>query len=52
MLIEKVKETVEKHNLIGNRQHIVLGLSGGPDSMCLFDVLMRLSETPLPDPAA
>lgn len=44
MLIEKVKETVEKHNLIGNRQHIVLGLSGGPDSMCLFDVLMRLSE--------
>ncbi len=44
MLIEKVRETVEKHALIEEYQHIVLGLSGGPDSMCLFDVLMRLGE--------
>lgn len=44
MLIEKVRETVEKHGLIDKHQHIVLGLSGGPDSMCLFDVLMRFGE--------
>ena len=24
--------------------HIVIGLSGGPDSMCMFDVLCRLAE--------
>lgn len=44
MLIDKVRETVEKHGLIEKNQHIVLGLSGGPDSMCLFDVLMSLRD--------
>ena len=39
-----VKETIEKHNLIENGDTIVLGLSGGPDSMCLFDVLVKLSK--------
>lgn len=43
MLIEKqVLETIEKYNLIEGDEHIVIGLSGGPDSMCLFRVLEKL----------
>lgn len=44
MLIERVKKTIAEHNLIENKQHIVLGLSGGPDSVCLFHMLMRLEK--------
>ena len=42
--MKKVIETIRKHGLISENQHIVLGLSGGPDSVCLFHVLNRLSE--------
>lgn len=45
MVIEKVKETIDLHGLIEKNQHIVVGLSGGPDSVCLFDVLLKLSES-------
>ena len=41
---ERIRETVRRHNLIENGDHIVIGLSGGPDSVCLFDVLRKLSE--------
>lgn len=44
MLFDKVTRTIEEHALIEKGQHIVLGLSGGPDSVCLFHVLMRLRE--------
>ena len=43
MLIDTVRETIEKHGLIRPGDQIVLGLSGGPDSVCLFDILRRLS---------
>ena len=39
MLEQTVRNTIEKHSLIAQGDHIVLGLSGGPDSMCLFHVL-------------
>jgi len=39
MLEQTVRDTIEKHSLIAQGDHIVLGLSGGPDSMCLFHVL-------------
>lgn len=39
----KVFETIKTHRLFDDGAHIVLGLSGGPDSMCLFDVLLELS---------
>lgn len=41
--MEKIRKTIREHNLIMDNQHIVLGLSGGPDSVCLFNVLMELS---------
>ena len=40
----KILKTITEHNLITEGMHIVLGLSGGPDSVCLFDVLCRLKE--------
>ncbi len=43
MIVEKILKTIEKHNLIEKEDHIVIGLSGGPDSVCLFHVLMRLA---------
>lgn len=44
MLINRVRKTIEEHDLIENKQHIVLGLSGGPDSVCLFHILMRMRD--------
>lgn len=39
---KKIRETVLENGLINENEHIVLGLSGGPDSMCLFDALISL----------
>ena len=39
-----IRETIREHNLIENGDHIVIGLSGGPDSVCLFHVLSVMSE--------
>ena len=43
MLIDTVRQTIQAHDLIHTGDHIVLGLSGGPDSVCLFHVLQRLA---------
>lgn len=40
---QRVLETIKTHELLEEGTHIVLGLSGGPDSVCLFDVLLELS---------
>ena len=45
MIFQKVQETIASHNLIKSDEHIVLGLSGGPDSVCLFHILLRLRQT-------
>lgn len=44
VLEKKVLKTIEEHCLIPPGQHIVLGLSGGPDSVCLFHVLRNLGK--------
>ena len=44
MLIDTVRQTIRSHDLIHKGDHIVLGLSGGPDSVCLFHVLLRIAE--------
>lgn len=43
MVTDRVRETIKEHNLIEKGEHIVIGLSGGPDSVCLFNVLTELS---------
>ena len=44
MVIKQVLDTINRYKLIQANQHIVLGLSGGPDSVCLFHVLLKVSE--------
>ncbi len=39
-LFDRIKDS----NIFSENSHIVLGLSGGPDSMCLFDVITRLRD--------
>lgn len=41
---EKIKKTIAEHQLIEKDDVVILGLSGGPDSLCLFDVLLELSK--------
>ena len=44
MIKDKVKKTIIDNDLIAQGEHIVIGLSGGPDSVCLFHVLYNLKE--------
>lgn len=44
MLKEKVLETIEKYKLIQNGDKIVVGVSGGPDSICLINVLNEIKK--------
>ncbi len=42
--LEKVKTTILKHQMIQAGDRVVVAVSGGPDSVCLLDVLCRLRE--------
>ncbi len=44
MVKKQIMKTIQQNKLIGKGAHIVLGLSGGPDSVCLFDVLCTMVE--------
>ncbi len=44
MVFEKVLSTINKYNLIEPGDKIVVGISGGPDSVCLLHILTRLKE--------
>ena len=44
MLKEEVLKTIETYNLIEKNDKIVIGVSGGPDSICLLLVLYGLKE--------
>ena len=41
---EKVLETIKKYNLIENGDKIILGVSGGPDSIAMLDILKQIKE--------
>ena len=45
MLEKKVLNTIQKYELIKYGDNIVVGVSGGPDSMTLLNVLCSLKET-------
>lgn len=44
MLKEEALKTIETYNLIEKNDKIVIGVSGGPDSICLLHVLYGLKE--------
>jgi tRNA(Ile)-lysidine synthase len=41
-LLQKVEKTIEKFNMLSIGDHVLAGLSGGPDSVCLLHVLKEL----------
>ncbi len=43
-MYKRVLETIHTHNLLPHKAGIVVGVSGGPDSMTLLDILYRLCK--------
>ncbi|TDT50302.1 tRNA lysidine(34) synthetase TilS [Fonticella tunisiensis] len=43
-MLQKIISTIEKYNMIKKGDGIVVGLSGGPDSVCLLHVLHSLKD--------
>jgi tRNA(Ile)-lysidine synthase len=42
-LSEQVASYIDREGLLEHRQSLVVGVSGGPDSLCLLDCLIRLN---------
>ncbi|MCT4508979.1 MAG: tRNA lysidine(34) synthetase TilS [Tepidibacter sp.] len=44
MIINKVRDTIKKYNLVNDGDKIILGVSGGPDSICMLHILNYLKD--------
>jgi len=44
MIYKRVRETILKNDLLRKGDYVIIGLSGGPDSVCLFLMLTELKE--------
>ena len=44
MLKDEVLKTIKTYNLINKGDKVVVGVSGGPDSICLLHVLYTLKQ--------
>jgi len=44
MIKNKILNTIKKNYLINKGDNIIIGVSGGPDSMCLLDILNSLKD--------
>jgi tRNA(Ile)-lysidine synthase len=42
--LKRVQNTVAKHQLWGPKESFIIAVSGGPDSLCLLDLLFLLSQ--------
>jgi len=43
-ILKRVRHTIETHGLLAPGDGVVVGVSGGPDSVCLLHVLLHLRE--------
>lgn len=43
--MEKVLKTIKKYNLINQNDRVICGVSGGPDSICMLDILRKMKKT-------
>ena len=43
-MLNKVKDYIEKHQIIENKDRVVLAVSGGPDSMALLHLFTQLRQ--------
>lgn len=44
MIEEQILNTIKKYNLIEKKDKIICGISGGPDSICMLDILRKIKE--------
>ena len=42
---ETVYNTIKKYNMIKSEDKVICGISGGPDSMCMLDLLIKLKDS-------
>ena len=43
-VLRKARRAVEEYGMFEKGAQVVVGFSGGPDSLCLFDVLLRMAD--------
>lgn len=44
-LVKQVKHTIDRHHLLAADDAVVIGVSGGPDSLCLLHALLCLRDS-------
>jgi len=44
IIVNRVKDTIKKYNLIEKEERIIAGVSGGPDSICMLSILNVLKK--------
>lgn len=44
-MLQKIIETIKENQMFNKREKIIIGVSGGPDSMCLLHILNSLRNT-------
>ncbi len=44
MILDKVRRTIKRFGLVERGDRVLVAVSGGPDSVCLLDVLVKLSK--------